>query len=162
MKLKIIIGSVIAILVLSICFFSYTGEKFNGEKFSLEQKYYNEGVFREVNSKSVEDKIKAKESFLLYPYNNYCTFSVPCDDIFASVMKEYEIDILKIPFEEFKNTSVYKKIKFAPTVIIFKKGKVIAYLQADKDSDLVLYQNTKEFDKWLNKYLILKRQNKSN
>ena len=55
------------------------------------------------------------------------------------------ISILSIPFSEFKNTKLSKKIKYAPTVIIVDKGKVITSLNAESDNDLPKYQDVDEF-----------------
>lgn len=53
-----------------------------------------------------------------------------------------------------KKTYLYKKVKYAPSVIIVKKQKIIAYLDAEKDEDMDKYQDEKEFEKWLKKYII--------
>ncbi len=59
-------------------------------------------------------------------------------------------------FDEMKESYLYKKVKYAPSVIIIKKGKIIAYLDADKNADLDKYQNEKVFEKWIKNYIYLK------
>ena len=39
---------------------------------------------------------------------------------------------------------------------IIKNGKLINYLDTEKDEDLNRYQDSLEFEKWLNKYIYLK------
>ena len=68
-------------------------------------------------------------------------------------MKKYNIDFLSMKFEYFKKTKLYKKIKYAPSVIIIKNGKIIDYLDANKDEDLNKYQNSNEFEQWINSYI---------
>lgn len=70
-------------------------------------------------------------------------------------MNKYEIRFLSIPFENFKNTSFYNKVKYAPSIIIVKKGKVIAYLDANSDDDLRKYQDVDKFSEWIKKYIYL-------
>ena len=68
-------------------------------------------------------------------------------------MEKYKIDFVSIPFEKFKKTQLYNEVKYGPSILIIKEGKIIKYLDANKDSDLQKYQDTKEFEKWINKYI---------
>lgn len=140
------------VLVLFVFLLLLTGCTNN--KFSLEDKYYQKGEYIEINYKDY-NKIK-DESFVLFTYNNYCQFSVPCDEVFLSVMKKNNISFLKMPYAEFKKTDLHEKVKYAPSVIIVKKGKIIAYLDSASDSDVDLYQDTEKFENWLKKYINIK------
>ena len=75
-------------------------------------------------------------------------------------MKKHNISIISIPFAEFKKTIFYKKVKYAPTIIIINKGKIIAYLDANSDKDLKKYQDINEFEKWIDNYIYLKLKEK--
>lgn len=119
------------------------------EKLTLTEKYYNEGKFITVNTL---DNLE-KETYILYTYNNYCTFEIPCDKIFKEYMEKYKIDFISMPFKEFKNTKYYNKVKYAPSIIIIKQGKIISYLDANKNEDLNKYQDVHEFERWINKYI---------
>ena len=94
-----------------------------------------------------------KENFILYTYNNFCTFKVPCDEIFNESIKELNITILKIPFDEFKTTSLYNEVNYAPSVILIKEGKIIEYIDPEKNDDLSKYQDKKEFISWIKEYI---------
>ncbi len=119
------------------------------EKITLTNKYYNEGKFITINTlENLEE-----ETYILYTYNNYCTFEIPCDKIFKEYMEKYKIDFLSMPFKEFKETTMYTKVKYAPSVIIVKDGKIISYLDANKNKDLKKYQDMHEFETWINKYI---------
>jgi hypothetical protein len=125
------------------------------EKINLNKKYYNEGKFITINSlENLEE-----ETYILYTYNNYCSFEIPCDQIFKQYMEKYKIDFLQIPFKQFKETNLYKKVKYAPSIIIVKEGKIISYLDANKNKDLKKYQDINEFEKWINKYIEVKESN---
>lgn len=121
------------------------------DKVTLDNKYYNNGEFINVNSEelsSLED-----DTFILYTYNNYCAFAKPCEDVFKEFMTKYKIDFLSIKFEDFKNTKYYNKIKYAPSIIIINKGKIISYLDPNSDDDLNKYQEFNDFETWLTKYI---------
>ena len=124
------------------------------EKVDLSDKYYNEGKYVEVKS----NELPTNETYLLFTYNSYCNMEIPCDTIFQKFMDEYKIDILSMTFEEFKNTSIYETVKYAPSVILVQNNKVIAYLDANKDEDLKYYQDAKEFTKWIKKYVNVKEK----
>ena len=123
------------------------------KKFSLENKYYNNKGLVSVSSDNVDELVNSKKSFILFTYNNYCNFSIPCDEVFESVSKSSNVEILKINFMDFKNTLLYKNVKYAPTVIIVNKCRIIDYLDANADEDIDLYQNEDKFKKWLSSYV---------
>ena len=126
----------------------------NINKFYLSDEYYNEGKFVDVTYSNIKKIIEEEKSFLLFVYNNYCNLQIPCQDIFSSAIKKYKIDILQIPFENFKKTNLYNTVKYAPTIIIIKNGQIVDYLNPDLKKDINKYQKVDDFEKWLNKYII--------
>lgn len=147
--MKKIILIILTIILITGC------KKQNTEKMYLEEKYYNESEYIEVTAKDIKEL--NQETYLVFTYNNYCNLKIPCDTIFKKVMDKYNITILSLPFEEMKQTFIYNKVKYAPSVIIVKQNKVVAYLDAEKDEDYEKYQNETEFEKWLSKYIYLNK-----
>ncbi len=127
------------------------------EKFYINDKYYNNGKFIKITSNDLNNLINSKDSFLLYTYNDYCSLKIPCDDIFRSVMNKYKIDMYSIRYEEFEKTDYINKVKYAPSVLIIKNGKIVTYLDANKKEDLDRYQDTSSFENWLDKYIYLSK-----
>ncbi len=125
----------------------------NNKEFYLTDKYYNNGDYISVLASDIKDN----DSYILYTYNNFCILPVHCENIFKEVMEKNKIDVLSIPFEEFKNTSFYKKVKYAPSVLIIKNGEIVAYLDANSDNDLEKYQDTTKFEEWLKNYIFLEK-----
>ena len=149
----IIIISTLIILFGIIIIIKLTNRK-SGD-IILDDKYYNKGEYVEVLSNEVNE---LKDStYVLFTYNNYCSLPIPCDKIFKQFMEKYKIDFLSITFEEFKKTYLYETVKFAPSVIIIKNGKIIDYLRSDDNDDLEKYQDVKEFKNWISKYIKLKK-----
>ena len=137
------------LLILSVFFLT------KKEQIYLTKKYYKSGNYIEVGSEQIE-KLK-KDTYVLFTYNSYCNLKIPCETIFKKTMEKYKIDFLSTPFVEFKKTKFYKKVNYAPSVLIVSKGKIISYLDANKDSDLEKYQDDKKFEKWLQKYIKLSK-----
>ena len=127
------------------------------EKFYINDKYYNNGEFIKITSNDLNNLINSKDSFLLYTYNDYCSLKIQCDDIFRSVMNKYKIDMYSIRYEEFEKTDYINKVKYAPSVLIIKNGKIVTYLDANKKADLDRYQDTSSFESWLDKYIYLSK-----
>lgn len=123
-------------------------------KFYLDDKYYGEGKFAEVNGNDLRN-----ENYVVYIYNNYCSLNISCDTIFKKVMDKYNLTFLSLPFEEAKNTFIYSSVKYAPSIVIVRGKKIVAYLDVNSDNDYSKYQNTNEFEKWLNKYIYLEKGN---
>ena len=146
----IIIFSIGVLLFVTGCTHK-TNQNDGKERLYLTSKYYNKGEYVEVTKDELSSK--ENETYLLFTYNNYCNLSVPCDQIFAKFMKKYNIDILSIPYEDFKETSFYETVKFAPSILVINNSKIVAYLDAESDEDLVRYQDADEFEKWLNEYI---------
>ena len=128
------------------------------EKFYLEDTYYNKGGLKDTTIKEVNNLIKNKKSFILFTYNDFCSFSVPCDSVFEESSNKLNIEILQIPYRDFKKTVLNKKLEYGPSVLIINKGKIVKYLDAEKDNDKELYQDTKKFNSWLQKYIYTQKE----
>lgn len=154
---KIVIGIIIGIIILCTIGL-FINKNQSNKKIYLTKKYYDnkKQIFLQVDEQEIK-KLK-EETFLLYTYNSYCKFPVPCDSIFEQFMKDNNITILSIPYEKYKLTDYVKKVKYAPSVLIINKNKVIAYLDADKDEDVNKYQDIEEFTNWVKEYIYLKNK----
>ena len=148
---KIFLFILLGVLLLITGCTHKTNQNDGKERIYLSDEYYNKGEYVKISKKELTGK--ENETYLLFTYNNYCNLSVPCDQIFAKFMKKYNIDVLSIPYDEFKETSFYETVKFAPSILIIDKENIISYLDAEKDEDLSRYQDADEFEKWLNEYI---------
>lgn len=141
--------------IIMLSFLVLTGCKLNQndgkERMYLSNEYYNKGEFIEIKSNDLLDKVN--DTYVLFTYNSYCSLPVPCEDIFKSFAKKYDIDFVSIPFEEFKNTKFYETVEYAPSIIIIKNNEIVDYLDANSDKDLNKYQDQKEFESWLDNYI---------
>lgn len=149
--MKKVIIPILLLFVIVIALIIYN----NNSKIHLSEKYYNEGNY--IDTKSTDLNSLNKENYLLFTYNSYCTFKIPCDKIFKETMDKYKIDVLSMPIEEFKKTKFYKKVKYAPSIIVIKKGKIKGYLDPNSNEDLDKYQKSLEFEKWLEKYIYFEK-----
>lgn len=156
-KLIIIIISLVVLIGIGMTIILTSNNK---QKFYLDDVYYNNTGLKDVKTKEVDKLIKNKKSFVLFTYNDFCTFSVPCDSVFEDASKSLDIQILQIPYRDFKKTVLKKEIDYGPSILIIKEGKVVKYLDAESDKDKELYQDVSKFKTWLSKYIYTKKEKK--
>ena len=66
------------------------------------------------------------------------------------------MSIYSIPYDELSLVKSFSKIKYAPSVVIVRDGRVFKYLDANSDEDLNKYQDVEEFENWVKKYINIK------
>ena len=154
MKKTIIILIGIIILIVAFVFIFMLNKD---SKFYLDDNNYNtEERFIEIDGKELNKLMNDKKSFVVFTYLPYCTFSVPCDVVFETFLNNNNMSFYKIPFDKLSKLKKFENIKYAPSIIIIKNGKIITYLDANSDDDLEMYQNTNTFSDWITKYIKLK------
>lgn len=151
MKNKIVTAIIFVVVVAVTAYVVITKD----DRFYLSDDYYNNSSFIEINSEQID--ALSNKKYLLFTYNNYCSFEIPCDKIFEKFSSDYNIEILSISFEQFKNTQFYKIVKYAPSVMIISNNKVVAYLDAENNNDVDKYQSVDAFKEWLEKYIYLEK-----
>lgn len=121
-------------------------------KFYLDQEFYKtDGEFVDITSDDFDNLVY--QNYVLFVYNNYCAFSVPCDEIFRQYMEQNHINFLSMSYEEFKNTKLHQTVDFAPSVIIVRNWRIIDYLDSEKDEYLDMYQDVEKFWEWFERYI---------
>ena len=142
---------IILITILSI-FIAGCSEK----NFYLSGEYYKSDVL-EINDNDLDKLINNKKSFILFVYNPFCNFKVSCEEVFVNTLKNENITLLKIPFNSFKLSKFYKKVKYGPSILIINNGKLVKYLDASDDNDYDIYQDEEKFKEWLSFYIYLNK-----
>ena len=147
----------IIIVIFSIFLLTSCKEENNGDdsKIYLDSKFYNKSEFIKVKAdefNKIEDN-----NYVVYVYNSFCSLAIPCENIFKETMDKYDLSFYSMGIWEMQNTYLYYTVKYAPSIIIVKDKKVIAYLDAESDEDFIRYQDSNEFESWLDKYIYLKK-----
>lgn len=124
------------------------------EKFNLTEKYYNNPSFEEIDSKQLNELEDNKESFLVMVYTTGCFSCMDFEKVLTEFTKEYNLQIFRINIKDIDNTNISDKIKYTPSLVIYKEGKVYKYLDADSDEDTEYYKSTTNLKEWLDKYIL--------
>lgn len=161
-KLIIIaIVTLVALAVFGFVFFAILGgankKVVVEDSIVLDAEYKNtDGAQIEIAKESedparfLDELIESEKSFVLY-------VSLPICNGDAAKFKQYVLDFQhkeKISFyyltsDYIKDTKVYETVKYFPSVIIVKEGKIINFLKYDSDEDIEYYKSYDGFSKWL-------------
>lgn len=121
-------------------------------KFTLSDSEY-EYSYDVIDYDKLSELIDHKESFIVYTYNPYCSLPIRCDEIFKPVHEELGIRLYGIPYGEIRKTSIAKRIQYAPSVLLYKKGKLVTFLDPTKEEHKDTFQDQKLYKEWLTKYI---------
>ncbi len=128
------------------------------EKIKLDDEYKNtDGKMIEIAKETddAEGYLKkltdAKKNFVMY-------VSLPICNGDAAMFKEFVKDFQKnnklsfyyLTSDYVKDTSIYDTVKYYPSVILYKDGKLTNYLHYDLDQDEKYYKSYEGFSSWFN------------
>lgn len=124
--------------------------------FYLEDNYYKLNNITEIKIDELNKLIDKKESFAVFIYQPMCLTSSSFERVLKDFLDDKQISVYKISFSNIKDTDLGKIIRFYPSFIIYNKGKIIDFLEANKDEDVKFYTSKEYFEEWFTKYVKLK------
>lgn len=148
-------------LLVIFCTIFITGCNNGNDLFLLEDEYYGnynqDNPFLVIENQELNNLIEEKKSFAIFIYQPMCISSNDFEQVLADFTNTYEINFYKIAFSNIKDTTLGEKVKYYPSFAIFKEGKLVDYLEPDKDEDIEYYKSSEGFKKWFTKYVELKK-----
>lgn len=107
----------------------------------------------------IEDLIEKESSFVVVTFNEEGScYGEPGEHDFdlgvsaVKILNDSDIYAYRINLPMFKKTSFYPTVKYAPSIIVFNKGEIAAYTDANSDS----FDSDKDVKEWLHKYVDFK------
>ncbi len=137
----------------------YTAFAGTDKATEIEEKIDNKSV---EYGKKINQMLDNKESFVILLTNgDFCYSSiegeVSLENNILALAKENDLYIYNIGLKIYKNSRLFEKVKYAPSVMIIYKGEILAYTDAESNDDLK-YSNSKEdFNKWFTSYVRVKK-----
>jgi len=128
------------------------------ETFNLEDKYYNSTELKEVTGEELTKLVEDKESFAVFYYSPGCSSCAAFSVVLSDFQKEYKIGFVKIPTPEKKKTVINDYVTYAPSVVVFKEGKLVAFIDSSSDDDEKYLETVDGFKSWLTKYVNLEKK----
>lgn len=157
MKKKLLIISIVTLIIIGVSIVLSLIFQDKNQTFSLESKYYNTGEKITINETELESLINDKESFVLFVSQTMCLTSYDFEVVINEFLNEFPITIYEINYSELKESNLGNFLKYYPSFVIYKKGKVVDFLDANDDEDTSYYKSSEEFKKWFTKYVDLKK-----
>ena len=130
----------------------------SNELFYLDNEYYLENSFIEIESSDLKKLEDDKKSFIVFLYQPMCVASYDFEEVLKEFVKTYEITFYKLAFSDINDTKVNEYVKYYPSAVIYQNGKVIAYLDASSNNDLPFYESVGGFKKWVTTYIKLNNE----
>ncbi|MBQ8659913.1 MAG: hypothetical protein IJ475_03665 [Bacilli bacterium] len=125
------------------------------EKFYLEDELYNEGVITEIDVDKLHTLEEEKKNFAVFVYLPGCTSCAEFRTVLDEFVLDNKIEFYTISITKAKGTSIDDAIEYAPSLILYKEGKVVSYLDSTSDKDKPALTNVDSFKKWLETYIYL-------
>ena len=146
---KIFLLATIIILTLSGC------NKKEEIPFKLEQEYYGKEEFIELNKDELNNLIDKEKTFAVFLFQPFCEAAANFNEVLKEFMSTNKLAIYKMQFKDIKGTELEKHVKYYPSLVIYKDGKLIDFLEADKDEDTKNFKYLDSFIEWFKQYVII-------
>ncbi len=125
------------------------------EKIYLEEEFYEKSAITEIDVDTFKKLEKEGKEFALYVYLPGCTSCAAFKEVLVEFGDSNKIEFYAISITEVKGTSILEHIEYAPSMFVFKDGKVIDALDATSDKDKPALTTVDGFTKWLEEYIYL-------
>lgn len=154
MRKKIIIIALSVIALFGVFFLLYL--HLNKKPVYLDNEYYGKYNLIDIDKNDYQKLIDDKKTFVIAITLDGC---ISCEE-FKPILKEYmetnKLTFYHLEFKEMIKTDLYENIKYSPSVVVIKRGKLVSYLDSNSDEDMSAYESVKGLDNWLKKYIKLK------
>ena len=99
-----------------------------------------------------ENLVNSKKSFVIYVSLPICSGeAAKFKEYVLEFQKENKISFYYLTSDYIKDTSLYKTVKYFPSVITYSDGEIQNYLRYDSDEDAEFYKSYDGFSKWFKK-----------
>lgn len=129
--------------------------RFWSGKFEFNADLYGKTELIEIDAAGYEELIENQASFGLLVYQPLCTTSYEFTQIVTAVAEAKQVSFYQIPFSQLKETTLSDQVKYYPSFVLVRDGKVVDALDAESDDDTAIYQDETAFSEWLTSYVQL-------
>lgn len=127
------------------------------EKFYLEDNYYGDNKLVEINNEDLKKLEEDKKDFVLFVYLPGCSSCAEFKVVLEDFLKDNNIIINYISILDSEGTAVEKKVKYAPSFMVYKDGKVVDLLDSNSNEDVSYFKDANNFKNWLENYIFLSK-----
>lgn len=142
------------LLVLISLLLLLVGCEMEQEKFYLDDFHYsNNNEIKEITKEEFEKLEEDKKNIAIFVYLPGCTSCAQFNEVLTEFSKNNNVSFYKVKIGDVKDTSIDDAIEYAPSLLLYKEGKVVDYLDALSDDDKPALTTEDGLTKWLEKYV---------
>lgn len=127
----------------------------SNKAFYLNDEYYKKNSLIDINSKELKVLEKDQVSFVVFVYQPLCAASNNFEKIIKEFLEIHKMSFYKLSFSSCQDTKMGNCLKFYPSIVIYQKGEIVTYLDANEDKDFSYYESVEGFKKWFTNYVLL-------
>lgn len=110
--------------------------------------------FSEINKDNFEEITNENEYTLIFVYLKGCSACNSFKTIIYDVKSYNDLAVYQIEYKDLTTLGLdISDIKYAPSLIVLKDGKALAYLDSSSDDDKEYYKEAYSLSKWLSNYM---------
>ena len=150
---KRILFVLVAVVVLVVGVIVFITQQ--NSRFMLDEEFYVASVDT-VSMSEIQKLIDDKKSFLLFVSQPDCRTADDFRIVTQDLIANYPLSVFEISSADFNQDVIENKVRFYPTLMIFKNGKLVDYLESNNDADVAAYTTVGGLKIWLEQNIILK------
>ncbi len=151
-KLFIILPIALIVVVAAVCVFFFAAQP---SSFRLDDQYYNNATLETISADDLQRLVDSKASFAVFVSQPSCRTSADFAKILQAFIAEHPLHLYEIAFSDLKTLPIADEVRFYPSFLIFKNGKLVDFLEADSDEDAGAYTSLDGFTTWFTKQVVL-------
>lgn len=141
----------ILVLVILILMIVGCGNK----KFYLEDEYYENGVITDITLEEINDLEMNEKSFMVFVYLPGCTSCAQFRTVLNEYIETHKLEFYTISINDLNDSKIKDHVQFAPSLVLFNKGKIVDALDATSNEDKSALTSVDGLNKWLEEYIYL-------
>ena len=135
-KLLIILPAALIVIIAVVCGLIFV---LHPAPFRLDDQYYGEASLETISADHLQRLVDEKSSFAVFVSQPACRASDNFEKVLQSFVAEHPMKFYEIAFSDLENLPFVAGVRFYPSFLIFKKGKLVDFLEADNDDHAAAY-----------------------
>lgn len=125
------------------------------KKFYLDEEHYEKGVITSITRDELNKLEKDKKNFMVFVYLPGCTSCAEFRSVLEGYIEENTLEFYTIAINDLKDSVILDHIEFAPSLVLYKEGKIVDALDAASDKDKAALTTEDGLVDWLDDYIYL-------
>ncbi len=151
-KRALYVVGMIAVLAICLGLFLFFHDH---SQFALDAEYYGDPEIIKIDNTELERLVLERKTFAVFVDQPGCRAAEDLRTHLEGFSETQRVRFYQIDFAKLKESGLAVDVKFYPSFLIFRKGKLITFLRADEDADAAAYTTVEGFKEWFTHYVSL-------